>query len=63
MAYLREPTCDCAGVPPTMPTYRDTHLPTCPVAVYERGWIDGRRAYIEWVNRRALELMERSGNA
>lgn len=26
--------CDCAGTPPTMPTCRSEHLPSCPVAKY-----------------------------
>ncbi len=26
------PTCTCAAEPPTMPVYRVTHLPTCPLS-------------------------------
>ena len=28
-------TCNCAAVPPTMPTYRTKHLLSCPVWVFE----------------------------
>lgn len=27
--------CNCASVPPTMPTCRDYHLPDCPIAISE----------------------------
>ena len=27
--------CNCADVPPTMPTYRTKHLPICPVWAFE----------------------------
>lgn len=30
---MSEVRCDCADVPPTMPTCRDEHLIDCPVAV------------------------------
>lgn len=28
--------CNCAMQPPTMPTYRSQHLPTCPTVVEQR---------------------------
>ena len=27
--------CNCASIPPTMPTCRDYHLPDCPIAISE----------------------------
>jgi hypothetical protein len=32
--------CDCASTPPTMPTCRGEHLPTCPVARYDAALAD-----------------------
>lgn len=28
--------CTCASTPPTMPTFRDTHLPSCPMVLRDR---------------------------
>jgi hypothetical protein len=36
--------CDCAHLAPTMPTFRDEHFPTCPVAVYGAvAWVQAQR--------------------
>jgi len=33
--------CNCAAIPPTMPTCRDKHLPSCPAAAVEQAYYDG----------------------
>lgn len=38
-------TCDCASVPPTMPTCRSEHLPSCPIAVYQRRQVEVYEAF------------------
>jgi hypothetical protein len=50
--------CNCAAVPPTMPTCRIDHLPTCPVAVYAAGAREGKAALITDLTR-ALDLLRR----
>jgi hypothetical protein len=36
MGPVTPPSCNCAHIPPTMPTCRGYHLPTCPMAQFER---------------------------